>query len=51
MIGEKNLKEKEKQIAYGLRLASNQWPKELKEEKETISLKIKTCVQSLAKGT
>ena len=45
------MKVNEKPIRYGLRLESIQWPKELKEERETISLRIKTCLQSMAKGT
>ena len=48
--GKRNIKENEKPIPYGLELAFNQWPKEIKEERETISLRIKTCFQSLAKG-
>ena len=43
------MKENEKQIPYGLRLASIQWPKESKEERETNSLRIKACLQSIAK--
>ena len=39
----------EKPIPSKLRLAYSQWPKELKEEKETISLRNKTYFQSLAK--
>ena len=38
-----NLKMKKKRIPEGLRLASIEWPKELKEERETKSLRIKTC--------
>ena len=39
------MKENEKPIPYGLRLASIQWPKDLKEEGETNSLGIKTYFQ------
>ena len=49
--GQRNIKENEKPNPYGLRLASNQWPKELKDERETISLRIKTYFQLLAKET
>ena len=45
------MKENEKLIPYGLRLESIQWPKELKEERETNSLRINNCFQSMAKGT
>ena len=45
------MKENEKPIPYRLRLASFQLPKELKEERETNSLWIKTCFQSMAKET
>ena len=41
----------EKPFAYGLTLTYNQWPKELKEEKETISLRIKSYFQLLPKRT
>ena len=44
------MKENEKPIPYGLRRDSIQWPKQLKEESETNSLRIKTCFQSMAKG-
>ena len=40
--GKRNVKENEKLIRYGLRHASIQWPKELKEEIETNSLRFKT---------
>ena len=43
--------ENEKPIPYGLRLDSIQWQKELKEERETNSLRIKACFQSMANGT
>ena len=46
----RNKEENEKLISYGLRLASIQWPKEMKEESETNSLSIKTYFQSMAKG-
>ena len=42
------MKENEKPIPYALRLDPIQWPKELKEERETNYLRIKTCFQSLA---
>ena len=45
------MKENEEPIAYGLRHNPCQWPKELKEERETNSLRIKTCFQSMEKGT
>ena len=35
IIGKKNLNKKEKSIPKGLRLASNRWQKERKEERET----------------
>ena len=38
-------------IPYALGLASIQWPKELKEERETNTLSIKTYFQSMVKGT
>ena len=44
-----NAKENEKSIPYGLKLASFQRPKKLKEERETNSLRSKTCFQSTAK--
>ena len=31
--GKRNVKENEKPFPFGLRLASNEWPKELKEER------------------
>ena len=43
--------ENEKQFPYGLRHAYIQWPKEIKEERETYSLSVKTLFQSLAKRT
>ena len=46
-----NTKEKEEPIPYGLSLESIQWQKELKEERETDSLKIKTWLKSMANGT
>ena len=49
--GKNNIRKKEKLIPYGLRLDSIRWQKELKEERETNFLKIKTCFQSLAKRT
>ena len=49
--GKKIIKKKEKPIPYGLRLDSIGWQKELKEEREINSLRIKTCFQSMAKGT
>ena len=45
------MRENEKQVPYELRLASIQWPKELKEERELNSLKISTYFKSMAKGT
>ena len=45
------MKENEKPIPHGLRLASIQWQKEVKEERKTNSLRIKTCFQSMAKGS
>ena len=45
------MKENEKPIPYGLRLASIKWPKELKEERETKSLGLKSFFQSMAKRT
>ena len=45
------MKENEKPIPYDLRLASIQRPKELKDERKSNSLMIKTCFQSMAKGT
>ena len=39
--------ENKKPIPYGLRLDSIQWPKEIKEERETNSLRNKTCFQSM----
>ena len=45
------MKENEKPIPDGLRLDSIQRPKEHKEERETNSLTIKPCFQSMAKGT
>ena len=51
MIGKWNLKENGKPITYGLKLESIQWQKELKEERVTNSLRIKTCFQSMANGT
>ena len=44
-------KENEKLIPYKLKLASIQRLKELKVERETNSLRIQTCLQSMAKGT
>ena len=35
-----NLKKNEKPFPFGLRLASNQWLEQLKEARETISLRI-----------
>ena len=49
--GKRNKRENDKPIPYVLRLASIQWLKQLKEERETNSLRIKACFQSLAKGT
>ena len=49
--GKRNVKDNEKLIPYGLRIASIQWPKELKEERETNSIRIKTCFKSIGKGT
>ena len=51
MNSKENVKGNEKPIPYELRLASSQWPKELKEEIETNSLRTKTYFQSTAKGT
>ena len=45
------MEENEKPIAFVLRLESLKGQKELKEERETNSLRIKTCFQSMAKGT
>ena len=45
------MKEDKKPIPYGLRLDPIQKSKELKEERETNSLRIKTCCRSMAKGT
>ena len=49
MNGKRNMKENKKPIPNGLRLDYIQWPKELEEESEINSLRIKTCFQSLAK--
>ena len=49
--GKKNLKKKEKPITYGLRLGTNPQHNELKDERETYSLRKKTCFQSMATGT
>ena len=46
-----SVKENEKLIPYELKLASIQRLKELIEERETNSLRIQTCFQSMAKGT
>ena len=48
--GKRKVKDNEKLIPYGLRLASIQWPEEHKGESEMNSLRIKTCYQSMAKG-
>ena len=48
--GKRNTKENEKPIPYGLSLESIQWRKELKEERETNSLRIKTWLNSMANG-
>ena len=47
--GKRNVMENEKPTPYGLRLACSQSPKELKEERETSSLRFKTCFQTMAK--
>ena len=44
------MKENEKSIPYKLRLTSFQMQKDVKEERETNSLRIKTLFQSMAKG-
>ena len=41
--GKRNMMESEEPTPYGLRLNYSKWPKELKEERETNSLHIKTC--------
>ena len=46
-----NTNENEKPIPYGIRFDSIQWLKELKEEGEANSISLKTCFQSIAKGT
>ena len=51
MNGKRNMKENEKPVPYVLRLDSNNWQKELKRQRETNCLKIKTCFESLANGT
>ena len=38
-------------IPYGLKLDSIQWQKDLKDEWESNSLRIKTCFQSMVNGT
>ena len=43
--------EKKKSIPYGVRLPFIQWPKALKDERETNSLTIKTIFHSIAKST
>ena len=47
----KNLKKKEEPITYELRLATNPQHNDLKDERETYSLRNKTCFQSMATGT
>ena len=49
--GKWNINEIEKPIPYGLRLDSMQLQKELTEERETNSLRVKTYFQSMANGT
>ena len=51
MHGQKHLKDKEKLIPQGLKLASIEWPKALKGERDTNSLRIKTSFYSIAKIT
>ena len=51
MNGKRNMKGNEKLIPFGLGLVSIQWQKELKEERETNSLRNKTYFQLLAKKT
>ena len=48
---QKEQKVNEQPFSFGLRLDSIQWQKEFKEKRETNSLRIKTCFQSMAKGT
>ena len=48
--GKRNVNKNEKPIPSGLALASIQWPKELKEVRETNFLRIKTCFQSMARA-
>ena len=45
------MKENEKPIPYGLKIASIQWLKDVKEEKETNSLRTKTWFHSMGKRT
>ena len=50
IIGKWNKQDNEKPFPHGLRLASNQWRKERKDDRETVSLRIKNCFQLLAKA-
>ena len=50
-MAQKHLKEKEKVNPQGIQLASIQWPKALKGERESNSLRIKTSFHSIAKST